>query len=194
MRTSKWTPEKETLLIQLFPSRPNTFIAEALGVSKTTIKARARKLGLKKHHEKKWLKKAEEVASLFEDHSYADIAQMLGTSKTSVHRICSALGLKRTPEEKSATISSKRNKLIKRERTRMVFGFDPISRIKIVTNRPRIRLRHRLRSLGYIIERCSNIVYFSDDVDRRLILEDNGRRLGLKFIPLATVSSDTITV
>lgn len=194
MRSSKWTPEKEALLIQLFPSKPNTFIAEALGMSKTTIKEKARKLGLKKHHNKKWLKKAEEVASLFDDHSYTEIAKMLGTSKTSVHRICAALGLRRSAEEKSANISSKRIELIKRERTRIVFGFDPISKIKIVSNRPRIRLRHRLRGLGYVIERCSNIVYFSADMDRRLLTEDNGRRLGLRFVPMITVESETLTL
>lgn len=193
MRAFEWTPEKDELLKQLFPHKHNIYIAELMGYSLSTIKKRAKALGLKKAHKTEWIETAESVALLFEKHSFREIAKMLGISVHKAHYMASFMGLKRSKEEWASTISRKRNELIRRERFRMDYGFSRQSSIKITSNRRRSKLKNKLKSSGYIVERCNNVVYYSDDTIRLVQKEENGLRLGLKFFPVIQVESTTLT-
>ena len=92
-------------------------------------------------------------------------------------------GLTRSKEEDSQLRSRIRQKLIDRERARITWGLDQRTNIKLVCNHPRIRLRTKLKGLGYIVLRGEKTIYYPPELKRHLIREENGRKLGLDFAP-----------
>lgn len=185
MRPTKWTPEKEQALILLFPLKHNIIVAEALGLGLTSVKEKARQLGLKKFPPKALREKAENVARLFNNHSFSEISKMLGISKTTIHRICRAMKLKRTEEEVKAIISHKRSELIRRERLRKEYGFAPLSCIKCERNRRKTLIRHKFKKLGYIVQPNCATIFYGDSFPRNENLETEARRWGFQFRPIS---------
>lgn len=110
-------------------------------------------------------------------------AKKLGISKMSVSRIAAKLGLKRTKEEIYRVSSRVRGEMIRRERRRVIFGLSPATRIKVVSNRARVRLRSRLKGIGYVVGQERNILYYTGNVERKERLECRGVKLGLHFLP-----------
>lgn len=141
-------------------------------------------LGIGKFAKSKWLERAEYIRNHFYDKSFAEIGKDLGISKWSVSRIAGQIGLKRTEKETSHVSSRVRGELIRRERRRMIFGLEPLTNIKVVTNRARIRLRSRLKAKGYIVSDERNVMYYPSDLERQPRQESVGIKLGLKFKPL----------
>lgn len=111
------------------------------------------------------------------------MAKELGISKMSVSRIAVKLGLKRTKEEIYRVSSRVRGEMIRRERRRVIFGLSPATRIKVVSNRARVRLRSRLKGIGYVVGQERNILYYTGNVERKERLECRGVKLGLRFLP-----------
>ena len=101
----------------------------------------------------------------------------------SVSRIAAKLGLKRTKEEIYRVSSRVRGEMIRRERRRVIFGLSPATRIKVVSNRARVRLRSRLKGIGYVVGQERNILYYTGNVERKERLECRGVKLGLHFLP-----------
>lgn len=66
----------------------------------------------------------------------------------------------------------------------MIFGLEPLTNIKVVTNRDRIRLRSRLKAKGYVVSDERNVMYYPADLERQSRQESIGIKLGLKFKPL----------
>ncbi len=66
----------------------------------------------------------------------------------------------------------------------MIFGLDPITNIKVVTNRPRIKLRAWLKTKGYIVADKKNVMYYPADIERLHNQESRGATMGLHFMPL----------
>lgn len=185
MRQSIWTDGQIALLRDLYPVETNAHTAEVLGVSETAVKNKARELGIMKYAKAQWMERAEHVRNHFHDHSFAEMARDLGVSKMSVCRMAAQLGLHRTKKETRCVSSRVRKEMIRRERRRVVFGLDPITHIKVVSNRARVRLRAVLKSKGYVVEEGDNsILYYAIDLHRRERLESRGQKLGLKFYPL----------
>ncbi len=51
----------------------------------------------------------------------------------------------------------------------MIFGLPPITRIKVVTNKPRIKMRHSLKKAGYLVIRGQNVMCITTpDMERDL--------------------------
>ena len=115
----------------------------------------------------------------------------LGISKMSVSRIAAKLGLRRTKEQVYKVSSRIRCEMIRRERRRVIFGLDPVTRIKVVSNRARVRLRSRLKGIGYIVSEERNILYYTVSLVRKEHLEHRGTKLGLRFLPFP---QDTTTL
>ena len=69
----------------------------------------------------------------------------------SVSRIAGQLGRKRSPAERHDITSRVRSDMIHRERRRVIFGLEPVTRIKVVSNRARVRLRSHLKRKGYTV-------------------------------------------
>ena len=172
------------VLAELYPVETTAYTAGILGMSETAVKNKARKLGIIKTAKSRWLERAEHIRSHFQEKSFSEMGRELGITKTSVSRIASRLGLKRTRKEIGKMSSRIRSELIRRERRRVIFGLAPMTRIKVVSNRARVRLRSRMKGIGYIVGRERNILYYTVSLIRREHLEQRGVRLGLCFLPL----------
>jgi len=171
-------------LRNLYPVETNSYTASVLGISEKSVNKKASELGIGKFAKSKWLERAEYIRCHFYDKSFAEIGKELGISKWSVSRIAGQIGLKRTDRETSHVSSRVRGELIRRERRRMIFGLEPLTNIKVVTNRARIRLRSRLKAKGYVVSDERNVMYYPADLERQSRQENVGIKLGLKFKPL----------
>ena len=191
MRHHKWTEEKLAALARLFPVESTKHTATVLQMSVTAVKGKAKELGLKKETKSEWAKRADYVRSHFYHCSLSEMAGKLGISRTSVIRIIGKLGLKRTKEQNFQVTSRVRSEIIRRERRHVLFGLAPVTKIKVVSNRARVRLRSRLKgraqlkSIGYIVSRDSNTLYYTDKIERKGNLETRGIRQGLRFLPFS---------
>ena len=191
MRHHKWTEEKLAALARLFPVESTKHTATVLQMSVTAVKGKAKELGLKKETKSEWAKRADYVRSHFYHCSLSEMAGKLGISRTSVIRIIGKLGLKRTKEQNFQVTSRVRSEIIRRERRHVLFGLAPVTKIKVVSNRARVRLRSRLKGIGYIVSEERNILYYTVSLVRKEHLEHRGTKLGLRFLPFP---QDTTTL
>ena len=185
MRHHKWTEEKLAALARIFPVESTKHTATVLQMSVTAVKGKAKELGLKKETKSEWAKRADYVRSHFYHCSLSEMAGTLGISRTSVIRIIEKLGLRRTKEQNFQVTSRVRSEIIRRERRHVLFGLAPVTKIKVVSNRARIQIRAQLKSIGYIVSRDSNTLYYTDKIERKSNLETRGIRQGLRFLPFS---------
>lgn len=183
MGKSRWNDSLIAVLAETYPVETTAYTAALLGMSETAVKNKAKKLGIVKVAKSRWMERAEHIRSHFQDKSFSEMAKELGISKMSVSRIAAKLGLKRTKEEIYRVSSRVRGEMIRRERRRVIFGLSPATRIKVVSNRARVRLRSRLKGIGYVVGQERNILYYTGNVERKERLECRGVKLGLRFLP-----------
>ena len=186
MSKLNWTDEMIALLKELYPNETIVKVASLLGVGRTSVKNKATELGLEKGIKREWLEKVEEVRKLNSTLSLSEIADKVGVSERTVSRIKAYLNISKNKEEEKAMRSRIRNEILQRERRRMIFGLDPITKIKIVTNKKKIELRHRFKKMGCQVSRGANTVYYTEDI----ALQDNhfaaGKKLGLHLMLIPT--------
>ena len=156
------------------------------------VKEKARSLGLKKAVKSRWMEHADYVRNHFTHRSYAEIGKELGISREYARRIAVRMGLKRTALEDFKVLSRIHSDIMRRERRRVIFGLSPITRIKVVSNRARVRLRSWLKSKGYIAGEEYGILYYTDDLHRIQKSELRGAKLGFRFLPYP--SEETIVL
>lgn len=183
MKKTIWTDDSIAYLKENYPYTTDTAIAQHLCVNRKTVSLKAKELGLEKGIRPEWLDLAERVRELHGSHSNAEIAAITGRSSRSVSRIVAVLGLRRTKKEEQSIRSRIRQDIMKREKRRVIFGLPPITKIKVVTNKPRIKMRHSLKKAGYLVIRGQNVMYYHPDMERDHSREDIGRKLGLRFEP-----------
>lgn len=183
MKRRIWTETEIAYLKDNYSGTPDEIIASKIGVSRRTISNKARELNLEKGINPGWLERAECVRDLYSTHSYTEIASITGIPVRSVARIISALELSRSDGEEKNIRSRIRRDLTDREKRRVIFGLAPLTNIKVVTNKPRIRLRHALKKAGYIVQRGRNVMYYHPGMERDHRRENAGRNLGLRFEP-----------
>ncbi len=193
MRQHKWTEERLAALAKLFPVESTKHTAAVLQMSMTAVKGKAKEMGLQKITKSRWAKRAEYVSCHFYHSSLSEMAKELNISRTSVLRIIGKLELTRTKEQTFQVVSRIRSEIIRRERRHILFGLAPVTRMKVVSNRPRIRFRAKLKSVGYIVNRASNTLYYTEDMERRCNLENNGIRQGLHFLPFPGDEASVLT-
>ena len=183
-KKTEWTDERIEILRKFYQVEPNDKVAERLGISSRTLVRKAKELQLYKPQAvTKSVGIEETVRNLYHDHSLTEIGEMTHTSWRTIQRIAKSQGLTRSKEEDSQLRSRIRQKLIDRERARITWGLDQRTNIKLVCNHPRIRLRTKLKGLGYIVLRGEKTIYYPPELKRHLIREENGRKLGLDFAP-----------
>lgn len=192
MKAIRWTQEMIEILTETYPVESTKYTSQLLCISVNAVKKKASELGLVKYKKSKWLERADYIRQHFHDMSFDSMAKELGIALISVRRIAAAIGLKRSELDRFAMISKARSELIGRERRRVVFGFDPISHIKVVTNRKRIHLRAKMKAKGYVVAQERNVLYYPADIKRCAEREKNGIGLGLRFMPLP-VSEELLT-
>lgn len=187
----KWTEECDNILLDSFHTSHLKDIARELGCSKTTVSNHARKLGLYKKED--WRKNPDARAFIkmeFENLSYSEMAKRLCMTEVGVWKIVKELGLVRTEEKKKEHISRGRIELVKSERRRIIFGLDQRTNLKLVSNKKRLNLKQKLKSCGYTVIPGENTIYYGENLVRRPVREANGIKLGLKFMPLPTETTD----
>ncbi len=165
-RRTNWTEQKIALLIQLYPIETTPYTASVLDMCERAVKSKASQLGLKKTAKAKWLERVDYIRNHFGHRSYAEIGKELGVSRAYVRRLANHMGLQRTPTETFQVYSRIRSDMMRRERRRVIFGLSPITRIKVVSNRARVRLRSWLKSKGYISVEEYGILYYTDELNR----------------------------
>ena len=111
------------------------------------------------------------------------MADDLGVSRTTVSRMARKLGLNRSKAEGYAMSSRVRFEMVRRERRRAIFGLAPLTRIKVISHRAKVRIRSRLKAKGYVTGVHRNILYFTEATCRKARLEAKAARFGLAFLP-----------
>lgn len=170
-------------LAELYPVETTAHTAYMLQIGVTAVKEKARELGLEKLAKSRWLERAEHISRHFDNRSYAEMAGDLGVSRTTVSRMTRKLGLSRSKAKGYAMSSRVRNELVRRERRRAIFGLDPLTRLKVISHRAKVRIRSRLKAKGYITGVHRNILYFTEATCRKARLEAKAAKLGLAFRP-----------
>ena len=178
MRRINWTEAMLSRPAELYPVETTAHTAYMLQIGVTAVKEKARELGLEKLVKSRWLERAGHISRHFDNRSYAEMAGDLGVS-----RMARKLGLSRSKEMGYAMSSRVRNELVRRERRRAIFGLDPLTRLKVISHRAKVRIRSRLKANGYITGVHRNILYFTEATCRKARLEANATRLGLSFLP-----------
>ena len=145
MKWNRWNEQMVSLLVELYPVETTAHTAAVLEMSVSAVKYKAKELGLGKLAKSKWLERADHIRSHFNEESFTEIGEKLGITRVSVSRIASRMGLKRTKHEGYRVSSRIRQKMVRRERRRLVFGLDPITQINVISNRAKVRLRYRLK-------------------------------------------------
>lgn len=194
MKKIRWTDQMTAVLMELYPVETTSHTAVVLGVSETYIKQKARKLGLVKVAKTKWMERADYIRRHFHYKSFTQMARELDTSRTTVRKIAIKLGLKRNQTENFSIRSQTRNEILRRERRHVIFGLEPLTRIKVVSNRARVRLRSRLKSLGYIVCDERILLYATDNFERKTKLENKAVKLGLSFLPITSNNLQTVFI
>ena len=182
MKWYRWNSQMISLLAELYPVETTEHTAAMLDMSVSAVKYKARKLGLSKIAKTKWMERAEYIRIHFDEESFTEIGKKLGITRTTVSRIASRIGLKRTKSDAYNVSSRVRQQMIRRERRRVVFGLDPITKIKVISNRAKVRLRYRLKAKGYLPGDHKNLMYYTGNTCRRQHLEDRGMKLGIRFL------------
>lgn len=179
----QWDETSLATLTGMYPVETTAYTASLLGISERMVRGKAKELGLAKFSKSKWMERAEYIRNHFHESSFSEMAAYLGISKAHVGRIASRLGLKRTKAELSRVASRIRKEIIRREKRHVVFGLEPVTRVKVVSNRTKVRIRAQLKSKGYIVGEERDILYYTTEASRKTKLENRGRKHGLRFYP-----------
>lgn len=100
MKKTDWTDRMLAALVELYPVETTAYTAAVLNLSESTVKLKARELGLVKMAKSRWMERADYIRNHFQECSFSEIGKALGITRMSVGRIAAALGLKRSSEEK----------------------------------------------------------------------------------------------
>lgn len=184
MRKRIWNDEMIAVLKELYPVENIETVACRLGVGKSAVKSKAIELGIEKGIKRAWLEKAMAVRELHPTHSISEISEKIGVSPRTISRIISLLGLHRGKESEKNIRSRIRTDMIKREKRRMVFGLQPITKLKVVSNRKKITFRHKLKAIGCEVSRNATTIYYSDNNCLQPEHFVQCEKLGLRLIPI----------
>lgn len=179
-----WTEAAIVAFVELYPITPNGIIAEALGVSVDTVRAKAIELSLLKmpRYDRECLKN--DVAKLIQVSSIRDVCEMLSISPWLVQEICREMKIEKTPNQITEHQRQKMRSLVKREKARAVWGFEPLSRRKVFRNTQKVKMRYRLKKAGYLVDRADYVAYYHDRLIRCPRQENLARKLGFTFLPI----------
>lgn len=184
MRKIIWTADMVAQLKHYYPILSDIELAERMNIGSKSIVKKAKSLGLKKYPLSDRQQDAVSViTAMFTEYSYREMAKVAKVSYRTISRIVKELNLQRTADEERRLRSRSRKALIRLERAHATFGLPPLTRIKVVSNKHRSRLRVKLKSCGYIVLKDDNTIYYPSDFKRHFRREANGAKMGLRFAP-----------
>lgn len=183
------TQKQERWLINHFKHTKNIECAERLGISLRSVARIARRLGLFKSRQfmakcqfeaKEAAKKSHRINGTYPPKGFRIPNSEVGQFKPGVTSR-ERLGAKKEAERLRKSAESFRA-TIKRERARIVWGFEQRTKLKLVSDPKRIQYRHELRKRGYQIEHGGVEAYVTDETRRSAKVEANARKHGIRII------------
>lgn len=178
-----WTENRLSILYELCQvGKSYREMAEILGVDLSVIYKKVKRLGICKEIIKNDdVEKS--ILDLLNTHSYQDIANIIGVSKRTVLRVAKKYKFVKSKDVRKQLFTTKIKELRKSESRRVLFGLEQKSKLKVVTNKKKIKLRYSLKKRGYICdERGGAILKITGDTTRSAYLEKKGSVYGFQFL------------
>lgn len=183
------TPGQERWLTKHFKHTKNSECAVRLGISPRSVVRIARRLGLTKSRQfmVKCQRATSEAAQLSHrrNGTYPPKGFRIPRSETGQFKpgVTSRqrLGARRESERLRKSAESRRA-TIKRERARIVWGFEQRTRLRLVSNPKKCQYRYALRRRGYLVARGASEAHVVDSTLRSVRVEDNARMHGIIVI------------
>lgn len=182
-----WSEEKESFLQKNYATTTNCKLASTLGVSISSVKNKARELGLKKSYARRKITPALEalVLRMSAKNSYRSVADKLNISLSSVNNVVNEAVEKgyekRSQQETRKIMSDIRVKTIKTERARAIFGLSQKTKLKVFPNKQKYHVRDRLKRCRYDVDRNSTDVFIDDETRRHANMESEARKMGFNI-------------
>ena len=168
------TSEQEEWLKNNFPNKKNIELAEHLGFSETAVHRFAKKFGLKKSEEfkKMWYNNAIEGARKWFRIHGSNLPPGWVIPGSDKHRFkkgvtsLERLG-KEKEEQRQRKMRDSRNKTIKTERARILFGLEQKTKLKLIAmDRKKVHFRYYVRKQGYIVDDDARVIYYTNTTKR----------------------------
>lgn len=186
MRPIQWTDDMIETLSNNFAALSVRELADMLGVSKNTVTRQAEKLGLSRNRVPVWRLKLEQINTLYESCPVTEIAKLTSLSEKSVRLALRHLGIF---TDRSNAVSRARKMLFNKERTRVLFGLNQKTRLRVVFYREQSLLRCHLKKAGYVVDANDpKTLYYPTGITRIKLSEESGKRLGFVFKPLGSTN------
>lgn len=183
------TPKQERWLTNHFKHTKNIECAERLGISLRSVVRIARSLGLTKSRQfmakcqretTEAAKRSHRLNGTYPPKGFIIPKSEVGQFKPGV--TCrERIGARREAERIRKSAESRRA-TIKRERARIVWGFDQRTKLKLTTNPKKIQYRYALRKRGYQIARGGSEAYIVAETLRSQKVEAVARQHGILII------------
>lgn len=178
-----WTDEMLDDLETYYPITRDEILAEWMKISVGTIRRKAKELKLCKttnfhYNYEVW----NLVKSKHGSATVKEIAKEAGVSERTVYRIVKRLRLELDEQRRSEIYSEAARKMIRREHSRMTFGFGTRIHRPLGKNRERREIAKRLTSYGYIVTKGSLYVYYSESLPRHKDIEAEAKNYGYELV------------
>lgn len=183
------TPKQERWLTNHFKHTKNSECAEKLGISPRSVGRIARLLGLSKSRQfmAKCLRETTEAAKIshrrngtYPPKGFRIPNREAGQFKTGVSNL-ERLGAKKDAERLRKSAESRRA-TVKRERARIVWGFEQRTKLKLGGNPKKRQYRYNLRQRGYQVACGDSVAYVVAHTRRSPKVEANARKYGIRVI------------
>ena len=81
MKKTDWTDRMLAALVELYPVETTAYTAAVLNLSESTVKLKARELGLVKMAKSRWMERADYIRNHFQECSFSEIGKALGITR-----------------------------------------------------------------------------------------------------------------
>lgn len=176
------------MLRREFPRTKNEELARRLGCGLRTLVRYARKYGIEK--DPAW------VRAVWKENCLKAQAANIGTGNAGIINLLEKgkayrfkPGHQLTPEQqerRTRNMCASRRKLIASERRRILFGLPQRTKLKFGSHPQQRSYRHRLKKLGYIVQRGSDTVIYDSHTHRSPLIESRCPAVGIKVIEIGT--------
>lgn len=172
------------LLRREYPRTKNEELARRLGCGLRTLVRYARKYGIEK--DPAW------VRAVWKENCLKAQAANTGTGNAGIINLLEGgkahrfkPGHQLTPEQqerRTKSMTASRRKLIASERRRILFGLPQRTKLKFGDHPQQRGYRHRMKVLGYIVQRGSNTVMYDSHTRRSHLIESRCPGVGIKVV------------
>ena len=178
----EWTDEMLEELVYSYPVTSNEELASKMGISARSIIRKAKEMRLTKAFRGSdnfhvWLI----VERMFGKYPYRKIAEEAHVSVKTVMRICKKMNLKLEKETISKHHSEAQALILRREKSRIVFGLEQKTDRRIGEDKARTRVLKLLADHGYVTIRGSRTAYYSEDMERVGHIESYAVAIGINI-------------